>query len=115
MQKKLSKEASREQLQEIKEFLQSEKERLKPLFGYMFWQFSSLSLEKPPADLLSEGLSLDMSGEADEIEASLMTIYVQLWDQSQDFTAASRLVASALGMNADELIQCRRSWLKNPS
>lgn len=114
MADKLSPEASRKQLQEIKEFLGMERERLKPLFGFMFWQFAASGAKTPPESFLKDGMSLTLNQDDDEVQASFMASYVQLWDNSQDFNAASRFIAQSLGMTADELIQCRQSWQDMP-
>jgi hypothetical protein len=110
MSDQLSREASKKQLQEIKEFFRTERERLKPLFGYMFWEFAASGAKTPPESFLSDGMSLTLDQADDEVQASFMASYVQIWDNCQDFNAASRFVAEALGMSADELIQCRQNW-----
>jgi len=111
--KQLSKEEQKRQLEEIKDFLSMEKDRLKPLFGFMFWQFSASGAVSLPDGLISQGLKLTMNQADDEVQATLLDVYVRLWDSSRDLNAATRFIASALQMSADELLQCRQQWLNH--
>ena len=102
---------SKQELEEIQALLRNNIELLKPIFGMTFWELASAESVLSAEDFASNGMSLNLEAEDDEIVAAFMSSYVQIWMSAKDFNAASRFIASTLSMSADELLQCRQMYL----
>lgn len=102
-------------LADIKFLLKANASIIKPYFGLMFWQLQEAESQLDPEEFTQHGMSMTLDSDADEILASFMTSYIQLWLSARDFNAASRFVAAELKMTADELIQSRQFWLEHRS
>lgn len=97
----------RQQLEEIARNLQEQSELYKPMFGLMFWQLLDAQKHMSIEEISQQPLTITMDQETDEALGALFSTFIQLWDSSQDFYAASRFMAQKLGMSADELIQTK--------
>ena len=107
-----SREENQKKLNEIKEFIVSNREFLKPLFGFLYWQFSQIeeSCHYNPDEALQEATSVNLSHEDDELIAAFIASYLELWQGARDLGAASRFIADTLAMTANELIEARAVW-----
>jgi hypothetical protein len=97
----------KEKLEEIKTSLQHNREILMPVFGMMFWQLAAAESHLTAEQFANEGMKLTLEKVEDEIVGTFMATYIELWLSAKDFNAASRFIADALGMSADELLQTR--------
>lgn len=102
----------RSQLQEIRLFLKQNQEVLKPVFGLTFWELERIADQVSPEEIAAQGINLTLTDPDDEVVASFVSTYIQLWTNSRDFNAASRFIASSLQMSADELLQTRQLYLE---
>ena len=97
----------RKQLEDMKFLIRSNAEKIKPLFGVMFWELADIEGQMTPEEFAEAGMAMKMEDPDDEVLGSFMSTYVTLWLSAGDLTAASRFVADCLGMSADELLQTR--------
>ncbi len=95
------------QLNEIKKNLSDNREVFKAFFGLLFWELHFASQSFSYNEICKQQGSLPLESEGDDQYATLLNIYLQIWDSAKDFNAASRFIADALKMSADELIQCK--------
>jgi hypothetical protein len=102
----------RKELEDIKSLLRNNIELLKPVFGMMFWELADAEQVMNADEFLNHGMSLNLEEIDDEIIAAFMATYAKLWQNSNDYTAASRFIANCLSMSADELLQCRHLYLE---
>lgn len=102
---------NKNELNEIQGFIARNVDVIKPNFGVMFWQLSELQNRLSPEEFADQGLNLELQEADDEVVAEFLAIYLKLWRDSNDLNAASRFVASRLGMTADELIQTRQLYM----
>ena len=102
----------RKELEDIKSLLRNNIELLKPVFGMMFWELADAEQVMNADEFLNHGMSLNLEEIDDEIIAAFMATYAKLWQNSNDYTAASRFIANCLSMSADELLQCRHVYLE---
>lgn len=109
-----SQQEQRRQLQEIKDMLRQHKDLYKPMFGLMFWEFCSVEKTLSFEEVQKEALSFTMEGEEDESLGVLLSTYFQIWGSARDFNAASRFMADALELSADELIQSKMIYDSKP-
>jgi hypothetical protein len=100
----------KEKLEEIKKSLQQNREILMPVFGIMFWQLALAEARLTAEEFASEGMKLTLEKDDDEVVATFMATYIELWLSAKDFNAASRFIADGLGMSADELLQTRQLY-----
>ncbi|MDA9951169.1 hypothetical protein N9D31_01215 [Oligoflexaceae bacterium] len=98
---------TQDELREIEALLRNNTELLKPNFGFMFWQLADIEKQYTPEEFIEQGMNLELQQADDEIVAEFLGIYFKLWRDSKDLSAASRFIASRLGMSADELLQMR--------
>lgn len=103
---------TKEELADLLSLLRQHGEVIKPNFGFMFWELLELEKRLSPADFAEQGMNFRLESDGDEIIASFIAGYIKLWYSADDFYAASRFIANALGMSADELIQTRVLYLK---
>lgn len=103
---------SRKELEEIRHFLRSNRDTLKPMFGVMFWELTAIEGKVSPEKIAEEGTSLTLSAANDEFHAELLATYTKLWISANDLNAASRFIAASLEMTADELLQTRQAYLE---
>lgn len=102
---------SRKELEEIQNFIRTNSEVIKPNFGVLFWQLSTLEDSLTPDEFAKQGLNLDLQEANDEIVAEFLAAFIKFWQDSDDLNAASRFFASRLNMSADELLQTRQIFL----
>ena len=107
MTDKLTLEEQKEKLAEIKDTLRKDKLTIKPYFGYLFWQISDMVAVMSPDDVMKQAVNLTLDSETDAIYAEFIATYVELWSSSNDFNAASRFIADALELSANELIEAK--------
>jgi len=113
-EKKPSPEEQRQQLEDIKFLIRNNADKIKPLFGVMFWELADIEKRISPEEFARQGMQMTMQESDDEVLASFMGSYVNLWMSAGDLTAASRFVADCLSMSADELLQTRSIYLAKP-
>tara|TARA_B100001094_G_scaffold325852_1_gene380905 strand:- start:843 stop:1199 length:357 start_codon:yes stop_codon:yes gene_type:complete len=103
---------NKKRLLEVKDYLSANTELLKPIFGFLYWQFSLLeeSTDYNPDEALIEATKVTLSHEDDEFIAAFLATYIELWQSAKDLGAASRFIADSLGMTANELIESRLVW-----
>ena len=111
----MTREENQKKLQEIKAYLTSNQEFVKPLFGFLYWQFSLLeeAANYDPEEALTEATSVKLSHEDDEFIASFVATYIELWQSAKDLGAASRFIADCVDMTANELIEAKMVWRKS--
>ena len=107
MTDKLSLEEQKEKLSEIKMNLRQDKLTIKPYFGFLFWQISDMVAVMSPDDVMKQAVNLTLDSETDALYAEFIATYVELWSSSNDFNAASRFIADALDLSANELIEAK--------
>ena len=115
MTDKLTLEEQKEKLAEIKDTLRKDKLTIKPYFGYLFWQISDMVAVMSPDDVMKQAVNLTLDSETDAIYAEFIATYVELWSSSNDFNAASRFIADALELSANELIEAKIYFEKKKS
>ena len=107
MTDKLTIEEQKEKLSEIKAKLRHDKETMKPYFGYLFWQISDMVAVMSPDDVMKQAVNLTLDNDTDALYAEFIATYIELWSSSNDFNAASRFLADALELSANELIEAK--------
>ena len=115
MTDKLSLEEQKQKLSEIKHTLRQDKMTIKPYFGFLFWQISEMVAVMNPDEVMKEAVNLTLNSDTDAVYAEFMATYIELWSSSNDFNAASRFVADALELSANELIEAKIYYEKSKS
>ena len=115
MSENMSINEQREKLSEIKANIRTDKDVIKPYFGFLFWQISDMVNVMQAEEVMKEAVNLTLSDETDAVYAQFMATYIELWSSSNDFNAASRFVADALDLSANELIEAKIYYEKSKS
>jgi hypothetical protein len=104
-------EAAKREFEDFMSLIRSNVEVLKPNFGLIFWQLAAAQEQLSAEDFANEAVQFQLNDEADEVVGAFIAGYIKAWLSAKDFNAASRMIANALGMSADELLQTRQIYL----